>query len=147
VFSKSLTAEISQRNTDQQAGQAKRSPTVVNPVARSAGNVGPRNLRFTYPDYADCHYVKARVKVHRSPDGHPGIFHEPHNLANCAPEGKLAMLRHRPPEASARRVAVTGKPLRATPFAASRSRQKSTQFMRYKSGQFQKLLTLSADGL
>jgi hypothetical protein len=64
-----------------------------------------------------CHYVKAKVKVCRSPDGHLALFHGPRKRACYTPEGKLiAKLPRAPPETSARRA------------AASRPRQKSGQF-------------------
>jgi hypothetical protein len=36
-----------------------------------------------------CHYVKAKVKVHRYPDGSLALFHGPRKLASYTPEGKL----------------------------------------------------------
>jgi hypothetical protein len=35
-----------------------------------------------------CHYVKAKVRVHRYPDGSLAIFHGPRKLARYTTEGK-----------------------------------------------------------
>jgi hypothetical protein len=35
-----------------------------------------------------CHYVKAKVEVHRYPDGRMAIFHGPRKLADYTAEGK-----------------------------------------------------------
>lgn len=35
-----------------------------------------------------CHYVKARVRVHRYTDNHLAVFHGPRKLADYAPDGK-----------------------------------------------------------
>ena len=36
-----------------------------------------------------CNYVKAKVRVHRYPDGHLAIFHGPRKLADYLPDGTL----------------------------------------------------------
>ena len=35
------------------------------------------------------HFVKARVRVHRYPDGRLAVFHGPRKLADCEPDGSL----------------------------------------------------------
>jgi hypothetical protein len=35
-----------------------------------------------------CHYVKAKVEVHRYPDGRMAVFHGPGKLADYTAEGK-----------------------------------------------------------
>jgi hypothetical protein len=35
-----------------------------------------------------CHYVKAKVEVHRYPDGRMAVFHGPRKLADYTAEGK-----------------------------------------------------------
>jgi hypothetical protein len=48
------------------------------------------NLSLQIPaDRHRCHYVKAKVKVHRYPDGGLALFHGPRKLANDTPERKL----------------------------------------------------------
>jgi len=42
-------------------------------------------------DTCRCHYVKAKVRVHRYPDGAPAIFHGPRKLADYRPDGALIM--------------------------------------------------------
>ena len=47
------------------------------------------NLPLQIPaDRHRCHYVKAKVKVHRYPDGCLTLFHGPRKLASYTPEGK-----------------------------------------------------------
>jgi hypothetical protein len=47
------------------------------------------NLHLQIPsDRHRCHYVKAKVKVHRYLDGTLGLFHGPRKLASYTPEGK-----------------------------------------------------------
>jgi hypothetical protein len=47
------------------------------------------NLHLQIPaDRHRCHYVKAKVKVRRYPDGHLALFHGPRQLACYTPEGK-----------------------------------------------------------
>lgn len=36
-----------------------------------------------------CHFVKAKVRVHRYPEGRLAVFHGPRRLANYSPEGRL----------------------------------------------------------
>ena len=36
-----------------------------------------------------CHFIKARVRVHRSPDGRLAVFHGPRKLAEYEPDGSL----------------------------------------------------------
>ena len=38
-----------------------------------------------------CHFVKAKVRVHRYPEGHLAVFHGPRRLANYSPEGRLIL--------------------------------------------------------
>jgi hypothetical protein len=40
-------------------------------------------------DQYRCHYVKAKVRVHRYLDGALSIFHGPRKLASYTPEGRL----------------------------------------------------------
>ena len=40
-------------------------------------------------DIYRCNYVKAKVRVHRYPDGHLAIFHGPRKLADYLPDGTL----------------------------------------------------------
>jgi hypothetical protein len=47
-----------------------------------------------------CHYVKAKVQVHRTPDGRLSIFHGPRKLADYAPAGNEVT-----PEAALKRAA------------------------------------------
>jgi hypothetical protein len=47
-----------------------------------------------------CHYVKAKVQVHRTPDGRLSVYHGPRKLADYTPEGKEVK-----PEAALKRVA------------------------------------------
>jgi hypothetical protein len=39
-------------------------------------------------DKRRCHYVKARVEVHRYPDGRMAVFHGQRRLADYTAEGK-----------------------------------------------------------
>ena len=41
------------------------------------------------PDRHRCHYVKAKVRVHRYPNGSLAVFHGPRQLANYDAEGRL----------------------------------------------------------
>ena len=36
-----------------------------------------------------CHFIKARVRVHRYPDGRLAVFHGPRKLADYEPDGTL----------------------------------------------------------
>ena len=46
------------------------------------------NRRLQIPAQAHrCHFIKARVRVHRYPDGHLAVFHGPRKLADYTPEG------------------------------------------------------------
>ena len=40
-----------------------------------------------------CNYVKAKIRVHRYPDGHLAIFHGPRKLADYLPDGTLITTR------------------------------------------------------
>jgi hypothetical protein len=40
------------------------------------------------PTLPDCHYVKARVRVHRYANGHLAVFHGPRKLADYNHEGE-----------------------------------------------------------
>jgi hypothetical protein len=48
---------------------------------------GKRTLQLP-ADKHRCHYVKARVEVHRYPDGRMAVFHGPRKLADYTAEGK-----------------------------------------------------------
>ena len=39
-----------------------------------------------------CHYVKAKVRVHRYPDGSMAIFHGPRELARYSPTGEMVRI-------------------------------------------------------
>jgi hypothetical protein len=66
-------------------------------VERTVGNdncVRYENLFLQLPaDRHRCHYVKAKVRVHRYPDGRLAVFHGPRRLADYSAEGKLLKLR------------------------------------------------------
>jgi hypothetical protein len=66
-------------------------------VERTVGNdncVRHDNLFLQLPaDRHRCHYVKAKVRVHRYPDGRLAVFHGPRRLADYNAEGKLLKLR------------------------------------------------------
>lgn len=66
-------------------------------VERTVGNdncVRHDNLFLQLPaDRHRCHYVKAKVRVHRYPDGRLAVFHGPRRLADYSAEGKLLKLR------------------------------------------------------
>lgn len=66
-------------------------------VERTVGNdncVRYENLFLQLPaDRHRCHYVKAKVRVHRYPDGRLAVFHGPRRLADYNAEGKLLKLR------------------------------------------------------
>ncbi|MGA8393998.1 MAG: ISNCY family transposase [Burkholderiaceae bacterium] len=66
-------------------------------VERTVGNdncVRYDNLFLQLPaDRHRCHYVKAKVRVHRYPDGRLAVFHGPRRLADYNAEGKLLKLR------------------------------------------------------
>ena len=51
-----------------------------------------------------CHFIKARVRVHRSPDGHLAVLHGPRKLAEYEPDGSV-VVRTRP-----RRYAPASEP-------------------------------------
>ena len=40
-----------------------------------------------------CHFIKARVRVHRYPDGRLAVFHGPRKLAEYEPDGSLVSER------------------------------------------------------
>lgn len=40
-----------------------------------------------------CHYVRAKVRVHKYPDGSMAIFHGPRKLADYDRQGKLKELK------------------------------------------------------
>ena len=42
-----------------------------------------------------CHFIKARVRVHRYPDGRMAVFHGPRRLADYEPDGSLVGEAHR----------------------------------------------------
>jgi hypothetical protein len=48
---------------------------------------GKRTLQLP-ADRHRCHYVKAKVEVHRYPDGQMALFHGPRKLAGYTAEGK-----------------------------------------------------------
>ena len=52
-----------------------------------------------------CHFIKARVRVHRSPDGRLVVFHGPRKLAEYEPDGSVV---------SERAPAFIGTPPRAS---------------------------------
>ena len=60
-------------------------------VERTVGNdncVRYDNLFLQLPaDRHRCHYVKAKVRVHRYPDGRLAVFHGPRRLADYNAEG------------------------------------------------------------
>jgi hypothetical protein len=60
---------------------------------RVVGNdncVSFRNMKLQIPpDAYRMHYVKARVRVHRYPDGSMGVFHGPQRLAEYTADGTL----------------------------------------------------------
>jgi len=62
-------------------------------VERSVGHdncVRYENLFLQLPaDRHRCHYVKAKVRVHRYPNGHLAVFHGPRRLADYNAAGKL----------------------------------------------------------
>ena len=62
-------------------------------VERTVGHdncVRYENLFLQLPaDRHRCHYVKARVRVHRYPDGRLAVFHGPRRLADYNAEGQL----------------------------------------------------------
>lgn len=62
-------------------------------VERTVGHdncVRYENLFLQLPaDRHRCHYVKAKVRVHRYPDGRLAVFHGPRRLADYNPQGKL----------------------------------------------------------
>ena len=41
-----------------------------------------------------CHFIKARVRVHRYPDGRLAVFHGPRRLADYEPDGSLVAALH-----------------------------------------------------
>ena len=41
-----------------------------------------------------CHFIKARVRVHRYPDGRLAVFHGPRRLADYEPDGSLVADPH-----------------------------------------------------
>jgi hypothetical protein len=96
-----------------------------------------------------CHYVKAKVRVHRYLDGSLGVFHGPRQLADYDGEGRLKKTRKkkkgkgkggvaasRPPRSPFGGKTAPGYALRVFPAEA-----KSGQFICYKSGHFYLLLT------
>ena len=66
---------------------------------RTVGNdncISFEGLRLQIPaDKYRCHYVKAKVRVHKYPDGQLAIFHGPRKLANYDSEGKQIVKRKR----------------------------------------------------
>lgn len=66
--------------------------TLCERIERRVGNdncVRFEKLSLQIPaDQHRCHYVKAKVKVHRYPDGSLAVFHGPRRLAQYAPDGK-----------------------------------------------------------
>jgi hypothetical protein len=66
-------------------------------VERTVGHdncVRYENLFLQLPaDRHRCHYVKAKVRVHRYPDGRLAVFHGPRRLADYNPQGKLLKAR------------------------------------------------------
>lgn len=64
-------------------------------IERKVGNdncVKFEGLSLQIPaDRHRCNYVKARVRVHRYPDGGLAIFHGPRRLANYSAEGELVI--------------------------------------------------------
>jgi transposase len=66
-------------------------------VERTVGHdncVRYENLFLQLPaDRHRCHYVKARVRVHRYPDGRLAVFHGPRRLADYNPAGKPLKLK------------------------------------------------------
>jgi Winged helix-turn helix len=84
-------------------------------------------------DLHRCHYVKAKVRVHRYTDDNLAVFHGPRKLADYNREGKgLTQPLNRPPSASLWLGICFG--LRPTPLP--NQSKKSGQFMCYKTGQF-----------
>lgn len=65
--------------------------TLCEQIDRRVGNdncVRFEKLSLQIPaDQHRCHYVKAKVKVHRYPDGSLAVFHGPRRLAQYAPDG------------------------------------------------------------
>ncbi|RMH46936.1 MAG: hypothetical protein D6694_02875 [Gammaproteobacteria bacterium] len=57
-----------------------------------AGQGNPGHEASNPADRYRCHYVKARVRVHRYPAGDMAIFHGPRLLASYESTGKLNMV-------------------------------------------------------
>ena len=53
-----------------------------------------------------CHFIKARVRVHRYPDDRMAVFHGPRRLADYEPDGSLV---GEPPRAGDDRRARAGR--------------------------------------
>ena len=64
--------------------------TLRHSIARAANCVRFETLNLQIPaDRHRCHYVKAKVRVHRYSNGELAVFHGPRKLADYNREGKV----------------------------------------------------------